>query len=109
MNASNDVLLTVTPEAAARAAELGLQCELEQMIAHVREVTPGLNAIEVTIEECYDSRDETGVRIEAYSDRVFEPEDDTSAKLRDWKIETFPPQVLEHLCILFSPGMPYAG
>jgi hypothetical protein len=75
MNASTDAPLTITPEAAARVAELGMQKELEQMIAYVREKVPGLNAIEVAIEECYESRDETGVRIEAYSDRAFEPED----------------------------------
>lgn len=108
MNASTDAPLTITPEAAARIAELGMQKELEQMIAYVREMVPGLNAIEVTIEECYDTRDETGVRIEAYSDQVFEPEDNTSAKLDEWVVETFPPQVLEHLCLLLSPGSPHA-
>ena len=108
MNESTDVPLTITPEAAARIAELGMQKELEQMIAYVREKVPGLNAIEVTIEECYDTRDETGVRIEASSDQVFEPEDNTSATLDEWVIETFPPQVLEHLCLLLSPGNPHA-
>jgi hypothetical protein len=109
MNASTDVPLTITPEAAARIAELGMQIELEQMIAYIREKVRGLNAVEVGIEECYDTRDETGVRIEAYSDQVFEPEDTTSATLDEWVVKTFPPQVLEHLCVLLSPGRPYAG
>ncbi len=108
MSASTDIPLTITPEAAARTAELGLRKELEQMIAYVREGVPGLAAIEVTIEECYDSRDETGIRVEAYSDRVYEPGDTTSAQLEDWVLATFGPQVLEHLCILFSPGRPDA-
>lgn len=108
MNASTDVSVTTSPEAEARIAELGMHKELEQMIAYVREVVPGLAAIEVKIEECYDTRDETGIRVEAYSNQVFEPGDNTSAKLDRWVIATFPPQVLEHVCILFSPGRPYA-
>ena len=71
--------------------------ELEQMIAYVREVVPGLAAMEVTVAECYDSRDETGGSITAYSDRVFEPGDTTSWDVTRWAVETFPPQVLEHL------------
>jgi hypothetical protein len=109
MSASTEVPLTVTPEAAARTAELGMQRELEQMIEHVRQVVPGLAAIEVTIAECYDSRDEPGVGIVAYSDEAFEPEGAaTRHKLDEWVVDTFPPQVLEHLCIHFSPGRPYA-
>jgi hypothetical protein len=108
MNASTDVPLTITPEAAARIAELGMQKELEQMIEHVREVVPNLAAIEVTIAECYDTRDEPGISIVAYSDRAFAPEANTSWDLIGWAVDTFPPQVLEHLCIQLSPGRPYA-
>lgn len=108
MSASIDIPLTITPEADARLAELGMRKELEQMIAYLREVVPGLAAIDVEIAECYDSRDEPGVSIIAHSDRVFEPGDTTSWDSIGWAVKTFPPQVLEHLCILFSPGRPYA-
>ncbi|HEY7425511.1 MAG TPA: hypothetical protein VH682_14870 [Gemmataceae bacterium] len=108
MRASTDVPLTITPEAAARVAELGMHKELEQMIAYVREVVPGLMTIEVVREECYDTRDEPGVSITAYSDQVFEAGDTTSWDSIGWAVKTFPPQVLEHLCILFSPGRPNA-
>lgn len=108
MNTSTDVPVTITPEAEARTAELGMRKELEQMIAHVRAVVPGLSAIDVEIAECYDTRDETGISIIARSERVFEPEDETSEKVSRWAVTNFPPQVLEHLCILFSPGRPYA-
>lgn len=108
MNTSMDVPVTITPDAEARIAELGMRKEMEQMIAYLRRVTPGLTAIEVEIAECYDTRDETGVSIIARSDRVFEPGDTTSWDSIGWAVETFPPQVLEHLCILFSPGRPDA-
>lgn len=106
MNASTEVPVVITPEAEARLAELGMRPQAEQMIAYLRQVVPGLMALGVELEECYDTRDETGVSITAYSDRVFEPEDTTSWNSTRWAIETFPPQVLEHLCILFSPGRP---
>jgi len=107
MSASTDIPLTITPEAAARIAELGMRKEFEQMIEHTRQVVPDLAAIEVTIAECYDTRDEPGVSIEAYSDQVFEPGDNTSEKVSRWAVNNFRPQVLEHLCILFNPGEPY--
>jgi hypothetical protein len=108
MNASTDVPVTITPEAAVRLDELGMHKELEQMIAHAREVVPGLAAIEVEIAERYDTGGEPGINITAYSDQVFLPGDSTSWDLIRWDVETFPPQVLEHLCILLSPGKPHA-
>lgn len=109
MNASKNVPVTITPQAEARIAELGMRRELEQMIAHVREVVPALVAIEVEIAECYDTRDEPGVSILAYSDRPYDPEDKTSWNLIRWDVETFPPQVLEHVCTLLLYGRPDAG
>jgi hypothetical protein len=107
MSASTEVPLTITPEAAARTAELGLQKELQQMIDHVREVVPELVGIEVVREPPYDT-DWEPVSITAYSDRAFAPGEDTSSNLDKWVVSTFPPQVLEHLVILLSPGRPDA-
>ena len=104
MSASTDVPVTITPGAEARIAELGLHKDYEHMIAFTREVTPGLKAIEVTVNECYDTRDETGIAIEAYSDQLFELGERTTREKLDRRIvETFPPQVLEHFLLLFSP------
>lgn len=107
MSASTDVPVTITPEAEARLAELGMHKEVEQMIAYVREVVPELAAIEVVRELPYDT-DWEPVSITAYSDRVFAPGDNTSAQLDDWVLGTFPPQILEHVVILLSPGNPHA-
>ncbi len=109
MNTSTDVPLTITPEAQARIAELGLRKELEQMIARVRAAVPGLAAIEVAVAERYDTGGEPGINITAYSDQIFGLESTFSWDWTRWEVETFPPQVLEHLCILFSPGNPNAG
>jgi hypothetical protein len=109
MNASTDVPVTITPEAAVRLDELGMHNELEQMIAHVREVVPDLVAIEVELAERYDTGGEPGITIRAYSDRPYEPDDKTSSNLIRWDVETFPPQVLEHLCTRLIYGRPHAG
>lgn len=108
MTTSTDVPVTITPEAEARIAELGMRKELEQMIAYVREVVPELAGIEVALTERFDTGSEPGITIEAYSDRIFEPGNTVSWDSIRWEVETFPPQVLEHLCILFSPGRPNA-
>lgn len=108
MNASTEVPVIFTPEAEARLAELGMRPQAEQMIAYVREVVPELAAIGVEIAECYDSRDETGVSIVAYSDRVYDPGENVWGKIAHWAVRAFPPQVLEHLGISLSQGRPGA-
>lgn len=35
------VPITITPEAAARVAKLGMQAELERMLEHTRQTVPG--------------------------------------------------------------------
>jgi hypothetical protein len=107
VNASTDVPVTITPEAEARITALGFQREFEQMIAHLRESVPELAAIEVVRELPYDT-DWEPVSITAYSDRAFAAGENTSAQLDEWVVKTFPPQVLEHLVILLSPGKPHA-
>ncbi len=106
---SVNVPVTIRPEAAARVTELGMQEELQQMIEYARQAVPELAAIEVEVAERYDMGDEPGVSIVAYSDRAFAPEDTTSWEVRRWAVETFPPHVLQHLCILLTPGSAYAG
>lgn len=108
MSASTEIPVTIAPEAADRIAELGMQKEFEQMIAHVRQVVPDLAAIEVVRELPYDT-DWEPVSITAYSDRAFAPGENTSRDLDRWVVNTFPPQVLEHLLILLSPWSSHAG
>ena len=108
-SSSVHVPVTIRPDAAARIAELGMQTEMQQMIEYALQVVPELIAIEVEVAERYDTGGEPGVSIVAYSDRAFMPEDNTSWEIRGWAVTTFPPQVLQHLCILLTPGGPNAG
>lgn len=79
------------------------------MIEYARRVVPDLAAIEAEVAQRYDAGGEPGVSIIAYTDRPFIPEDNTAWEVRSWAVETFPPQVLQHLCILLTPGRPNAG
>jgi hypothetical protein len=108
MSASTDIPVTITPEAAARLAELGMQAEFEQMVEHARQVVSDLVAIEVEIAEPYDTGSEPGINIRAYSDRPYVPEDRTSWDFGVWEVRTFPPQVCEHMRVLLIYGRPHA-
>jgi hypothetical protein len=101
--------VTITPEAAARAAELGIQADIERIIEHARNTVPGLRSLEVSIRECYDSYEETGILIHGGRDVSYRPDDPTERQWDKWVISTFPPQVLEHFTVLFSYGAGHAG
>jgi hypothetical protein len=109
MSVPTTIPITISPEAADRVAELGMQKELDIMIEHVRQTAPGLQRIEVTQAERYDLGGEPGVTIEAFSDRPFVPEERTDWDWSRWMIETFPSHVLEHFAMMFRYGPDHAG
>jgi hypothetical protein len=94
------VPLTITPEAQARVEELGMQRELDRMIEHTRQTVPGLRAITVVLEPCYDTRDEPGLTIEAAVDDCPLEYDRTDSDWGAWKVDTFPPEVCEHFVMM---------
>jgi hypothetical protein len=99
------VPVTITPEATARLAELGMLAELEQMLEHTRQVVPGLRKIEVNINLPYETHTDIGIGIEAYSTLAYVPGDRTHWDWGAWKVRAFPPEVCEH----FSFGLMYEG
>jgi hypothetical protein len=99
MSAPATVPVTITPEAAARVAELGMQAELERMIEHARQSIPGLRRVEVIQFERYDLGGEPGVSLEAYSDQPLEVEQKAWWDWVGWEVTTFPPEVCEHLSL----------
>jgi hypothetical protein len=100
MSATTTVPVTITPEAAARVAELGMQKEFDQMLEHTRQVVPGLRAIKVELALPYDTGSEPGITIEAYRSDPWVPNDPTEWNWGRWKIETFPPEVCEHFVMM---------
>src|SRR5580765_480212 len=104
-----DVPVTMTREASARITELGFQNQVEQMIDHARHHLPEVVRIEVVLNERFDMGGEPGVTVEAYSSRAYDPTEPIFAHLSDWAVDTFPPEVLEHLHIAFLRGGANAG
>ena len=98
--ATATVPLTITPEAAARVAELGMQTEFERMLEHARQTVPGLRRMRVTLEQDYEGADEDGIAIWTFmKDRGLE-HDRTEAEWGGWKVDTFPPDVCRHFVLL---------
>jgi hypothetical protein len=103
------VQVTITPEAAARVAELGMQAELEQMLEHTRQVVAGLRKIVVDITLPYDTGTEIGIGIEAYTTIPFVRGDLTDWDWGVWKARTFPPEVCEHFSFGITNEVHHAG
>jgi hypothetical protein len=95
--------VTITPEAEARVAELGMRAELEQMLERARLTIPGLARLQVGVEQPYDTGGEPSIGIEARTDQVWAPEDRTWKDYSRWKINTFPARVWSHFTLLLTP------
>lgn len=104
MSAPATVPVTISPEAAARVAELGMRAELEQMIERARQTIPGLRRIEVIRFERYDLGGEPGVSLEASSDCSLEIGRKAWWDWVDWQVTTFPAAVNEHLSLSIRRG-----
>jgi hypothetical protein len=104
MSSVAEVPVTVSPEAAARVAELGFQPEFEQMIHQLRRTVPGLLRIGVTLEPQYQTDEADRVVIEAdMADRGI-PYDPAACDYDRWVVTTFRPEVLRHILVMIFPG-----
>jgi hypothetical protein len=109
MTTSATIPVTVTPEAAARIAELGLEAEVERMIDHARQHLPDVERIEVILYDRFDGCDAQGISIDVYSRRPFNPDESISRDLSRWFVRAFDSEVLEQVIMDYRPGEPHAG
>jgi hypothetical protein len=105
---ASTVPLTISPEAAARVAELRMQRELEQMLEHTHRSVPGLRSLRVMLERDWDG-DDPGVIIEATMDDPHLADDPTEREWGAWKVTTFPPEVCWHFTMLTVYGLDHEG
>ena|ERR1043166_8032549 len=95
--------VTVTPEAAAHVAELGMQAELEQMLRYACQTISGLLHITVELQPPYDTGDELAVILEATRDLAArKPGELPTQDFDTWQINTFSPDVLRHFTLLLT-------
>jgi hypothetical protein len=89
------IAVNVTPEAAERIAERGLQTSIDQMIEQAVKMVPGIRRVAISLEGPYDTHEEPYLDAGAYRDYGLATEDisEEEAYTR-WKIENFPPDVL---------------
>lgn len=102
MTVATSVPVIVTPEAAERVAELGMQAELEQMIEHTRHTVSELLRIDVVLAEPYDTGDETSIIIEPLIARAPDVNDRTEWDWGGWKVATFPPDVCRYFVMMLN-------
>ena len=106
MSSATEIALSISPEAAARVAELGLQREFEQMLEHARQTIPGLYRLEAAVPPLYDLGGEPGVVIDAFVPDRGLPYNPAQAEYGRWQVRTFPPEVCEHFTLLTNHGPP---
>jgi hypothetical protein len=106
MSMKTNVPLTITPEATAYVAELGLQREFEEMLTHALQTIPKLRELEVELQPAYD--DIPCVLLLAERDDPHPEADRTADDWGRWKRTTFPPEVGQHFVLLVNYGWPDA-
>jgi len=109
MAMSATIPVTVSPDAAARIAQLKIDDQVDRMIDYARQNFPELLRIEVVLNQRYDEEGEPGVAIEAYSRHAGDSANQIFWDLAGWVVAEFPPEVLEHLHLSYHPETPYAG
>jgi hypothetical protein len=97
MATTTEVKVTVTPEAAARVAELGLQKEFDQLVERARTTIQGVRWIDVQLEPPYDTGDEDQVVLWIRIANNLLLKNPSIEQLRTWKLETFSPDVCWHI------------
>src|SRR4051812_44835886 len=100
MATTNTVPVTVTPEAKAWVAKLGMQRELEQMVEHTIQTVSGLRSIEVTVTEAPWFKDEPTVVIHAHRPHPGGEDDSTDRDWGQWLVNTYPPEICTHFVLM---------
>jgi hypothetical protein len=104
MATSATIPVTVSPEAQARIAELGLQREFEQMMEHTLQTVPGLFSLRVELVE-KDEDDEPAIVL--WCHKTLPPvrgPDPVEHDWVKWQIASFPPEKLMHFVMICIYG-----
>lgn len=97
------VPVTVTPEAAARIAELGLRPQVDRIIEYALGHLPRVTRITVELHDRYDLGKEPVLVIEAFGQGSPESDYQAERAMDRWVVSEFPPEVLMHLVTFYRP------
>jgi hypothetical protein len=107
MSIDTTVPLTITPEATEYVAELGMQREFEQMLAHALRFFPDLRSMRVELEPAYDY----GMPCVEFQPVLNLRDVKNNPKGIDWigwKNDTFPMEIAMHFSMLAGYEAPDA-
>ncbi len=107
MASAATIPVTITPEAAAHVAELGLQHTFEQILDRARQTIPGLLSLRASFQPGY-GIDIPCILIQAESSE-FEAADKAADELGLWRITEIPPQVGQHFVLWALPEYSHEG
>jgi hypothetical protein len=93
MSLTTDRPVWVDPDARIRAAELGLQSELAEVIEHTRQSVPNLHSLEVLLYRDPDDPTEPRIRIIAHVDQPGTEDDPVARAWGAWFVNAFSPDV----------------
>jgi len=107
MSTTSNVPVTVTPEASAHVAELGLQKEFEQVLEHALQTIPGLRAVRADYESGY------GVDIPCILIEATVSDYEAASSARDawgvWRLTAIPPQAGQNFVLFLQEEQQNAG
>jgi hypothetical protein len=101
MASTTDVPVTITPEASAHVAELGLQTVFERILDRARQTIPGLLSLTVTYQPGYEGEIPC-VLIEAESS-AYEAANKAAESIGLWRVTEIPPQQGQHFMLWALP------
>jgi hypothetical protein len=98
---TTNIPCTISPEATAHVAELGIDLGFEQMLEHALRRVPDLRGVEVTLEPAYDEGDDPRVVINAaVGYRDGDPLNPGFQQWAEWVASTISPDVSRHVTML---------
>jgi hypothetical protein len=101
MALTTDIPCKISPEAAARLAELGIRQGFEQMLEHAARCVSDLRRLEVTLEPPYEEGEEPRVVINAaVGYRDGDPLNPGFQRWSEWVGRTTPPDISRHVTLL---------
>src|SRR5262245_10427375 len=98
--ATAEIPVTVSEDAAAFIAELGMQREFEQMIEHTRQTIPDLRMIDVVLDPDPSGEIGPGIIIQPHRPDPGPGPDPAEREWGVWLTNAFPPQVWTNFVLM---------
>jgi hypothetical protein len=100
MTAPSTIPCTISTEATAHVAELGIQREFDQMLEHTLTGIPDLRRVDVTLDPPSEDDDESRVVIVSYLPALRKGPHPAMEDWSQWVVNTFSPDVWRHVAMI---------